>query len=521
MLRYLAGVTATNRAFRLTGIALFLAASILSVHAAWWNPFSARVPTNQTLRAGSSAPPKGVALEELFARVPPLRHDATGRWPMIAWKPFLRSATDASYEKGIALSPGEYRELGRRGLTQAIRFDRNMIPMALALQKAGCRVIVVQGEGGAGPGAEAPDASHRLDDGFQPRGATSPCPMLLEGWRNHADKTRELLRTFKARGVTLDAVWLDSETQPLSSEDQWDQARHCSRCRELFPESVLATPAAYRAFIGPFRQDLQSAYLAAPVREAYPKCLVANWGVVYATPEIPTSGYWGNVAYSPRSAGLFTALNPVAYGNDTIYGDYWRSAWPDPERTPLDQEHMDRLYTHVMLAQFSQNAAIAQKWAPEKSSVPWVCRYCPDTGNSRVPALSRPRYREILRHLWLRGADTMQIFNPYREAQPEAALDEIADAVQVYDEMLAHREFLERGVILNTEIPATAGEAAIWSGLRLPDRALVRAFSPGSAPVAATVQPWPGGPVFTLAAPPEGDTYMLSTNGTQTRLPAE
>lgn len=466
-------------------------------------------------------PPPG-GPEGFLARVPPLRHDASGRWPMIAWAPFRASSNDDSYTRGKPLSPMFYRELARRGFTQAIPLDKAYIPMARAIQQAGSRVIVLDGEAGNGPGAEQAGALHQFDSGYTlKQGVVSPCPLLLAGWNNHANRTRALLQKFKKSGVTLDAVWLDFETQPWSGPDQWEQARHCRRCRDLFPEPVLATAEAYRAFIGRFRQDVMSAYLAAPILEVFPKCLVANWGVVYSTADTPTPGYWRNATYSPRSAGLFTALNPVAYGNNTIYDDYWRAAWPAAGPPPLDQAHMDRLYTAVMLGQMSANAANAQQWAPEKACVPWVCRVCPERGAPGVPDLSRPRYREILRHLWLRGATSMQIFNPAREGQAESSLDELADAVQVYDEMLAYREFLDRGDILNTTVPPAASEAVLWSGLALADQALVRAFSPGPAATSVTVKPWPEGPAFTLEAPREGATYRLSAGGTLIRLPTD
>ena len=58
-----------------------------------------------------------------------------------------------------------------------------------------------------------------------------------------------------------------------------------------------------------------------------------------------------------------------------------------------------------------------------KQCFPWVARYCPDVGDGTVPILSRPRYREILRHIWLRGADAMQIFNAHRKDRPEIATE--------------------------------------------------------------------------------------------------
>jgi hypothetical protein len=179
---------------------------------------------------------------------------------------------------------------------------------------------------------------------------------------------------------------------------------------------------------------------------------------------------------------------------------------------------MDRLYTQVMLGQVSRNAENADRWAPEMWCVPWVCRYCPDLGDKTVPVLSRPRYREILRHIWLRGADSMQLFNPPRPGRPGLCIEEVEDAVSVYDEMLAFREFMDGGTILNAALPAATDDGAIWSGMRKGDRAVIRAFTQGTGTVVCTVKPWPDHPAIALAAPPEGATYLVSTDGALIRV---
>jgi hypothetical protein len=93
------------------------------------------------------------------------------------------------------------------------------------------------------------------------------------------------------------------------------------------------------------------------------------------------------------------------------------------------------------------------------------------------------------------------------------ALEEVEDAVSVYDEMLAYREFLDEGTVLNTAIPLAVDEGAIWSGLKKDNRAVIRAFTQGPAPVPFTVRPWAGGPEISLLAPPGGATYLVSADG--------
>ena len=172
---------------------------------------------------------------ELLKRIPPLRHDAAGRLQFITWTPFRMSEKDDSYEHGKPLPEEMYRELGKRGLTQMIPPREQYIPMALALQKAGLKVVMVEGSGGNGPAGDVPDALHHLPVNF-PRDPDLPagqphyaCPLLFEGWRRSADHTREVMNKFKAAGVTVDAVWLDWENEPWGGKSQWREAAACSR----------------------------------------------------------------------------------------------------------------------------------------------------------------------------------------------------------------------------------------------------------------------------------------------------
>ena len=82
-----------------------------------------------------------------------------------------------------------------------------------------------------------------------------------------------------------------------------------------------------------------------------------------------------------------------------------------------------------------------------------MVRWCPDINDPKIPLMSREAYRESLRHMWLRGVDGMQIFQPLRPGYQHIVKGEVYDAVEVYDEMVEHREFLERGEILCADVP--------------------------------------------------------------------
>jgi len=452
------------------------------------------------------------SVEAVFRHVPPLLHEHAGRLPMITWPSFCQGTNDAAFERGEPLPPEVYRELERRGLTQRLRLSTNYVSMAVAMQAAGAKVVFVEGWALNGPYELGPDPLHKLPAGFKPAAADRhyACPTLTEGWAKKADEIRATLRAYKSAGVKVSGVWLDWEIEPLDwSPGRWEQARACARCQSLLPRGTLDSAQNYSAFIQDFRAALFSAYVAAPALEVYPGIPVTDWGAVVSTPDIPTLSYWGNRRLSPRDLGLFTAANPVAYGNTIYYEFHWTTNWG----YPLDVPHMDRLYTHVMLSQVSLNAANMKRSVPWKFCIPWVCRYCPDLEDEKVPILSRERYREILRHIWLRGADSMQIFNEPRPKHPEIYLEELEDAVAVYDEVLAYRLFLEHGVLMNTTIPKVTDNGAIWSGLRLENEALIRGFTQNAKPVSFTITPWSDGPAVELTAPPRGQTWRLVRDG--------
>ena len=449
-------------------------------------------------------------LETLLQRIPPLKHDATGRWPMVTWEYFATKDAPQGFDKGIPLSPEMYRELAKRGLAQAIRMKEQCIPLALAMQQAGVKVIVMEGGGGDVQKTYMKDGQHQFPADYKPKDEVHGCPLLLAPWHTMAQELRGRLQKFKDAGVTIDAAWMDWEHEPWWMEDEWQQSRHCLRCQQLFPPGVLDDHARYRAYIIRLRQQLYSAYLAAPILEYYPKCSVTNWTQLHSSPELPNQSFGGGTRFPPMDIGLFTASNPVAYGDDTIYKTHWDKVWGAKNKVPLDGPHMDRVYTWVMLTEISRDAAVAASWAPEKRSIPWVARYCPDDEDVKVPIMSRERYREVLRHLFLRGAQTLQIFNANRPKTPNIETEEVEDAVAIYDEMLAYRPFLDHGTVMCTEVPAAPSDAPIWSGLQLDNTALIRAFTQGQKTARLTFTPWKDAPAVTLDAPPQGATYLLT-----------
>ncbi|HWB61526.1 MAG TPA: hypothetical protein VG733_18735 [Chthoniobacteraceae bacterium] len=473
----------------------FLLAASLSI-------FSARA--EPPLYAEQKTPIKNFSwIDEIRKNVPVLKHDRGDMLPMILWVP----------DPGPAdlQAPEYYKDLLARGLTEHIDLDEQMIPIAQALKAAGSPIIMMKGRGGtwpaelAGdPGATPPgdpkEWQHQFDAGFTPKEPAHACPALLTGWALNARHARATLQKFKDAGLTVDAVWMDWEGDPIGGAERYEQALHCARCRATLPPEALASARNFSDYSWRRYMDLGGAYLAAPVLEVFPDCSVTNWRVTVSTKERPVRN-WEDVPYGPVVPPFFTASNPVAYGN-TVSWTLWKPQYK------LDREHVDQFYTYLLLNETSDDAANRLIWTPERKSVPWVCRWWPDDPNPKIPIMSRERYREVLRHLWLRGIIGMQIFNPQRDGFEEIAVTEVADTVAVYDEMLAYKEFIQNGTPIGLDLPKIQDSGVVWSGLRWGDKAIVRAFKQGSGKEAVTIEPWKGSKI-TLTAPAEGKTWQL------------
>lgn len=439
----------------------------------------------------------------LVKHIPPLRHARGQRWPMIMWE-------GGTFDP----QPKEtYQALLARGLTQHIQLDAKMLSTAKALQAAGSPVIMVQGAGGSWPAelAGAPELwAHQFTNAFKTTGHLRPCLAIFTGWAINADKVRATLRQFKEAGVTVQAVWMDWEGDPLFQGDAYIQAAQCRRCREILPTWVLASEDNFRRYSWRLYNDLIAAYLAAPVREIFPACSVANWNIVVTIGQ-PVLHWTCDKPISPGLPGMLTAMNPVAYGQTYYFTDYWKKEYP------LDMEHVDQFYTHLLLHEVTGNAVNAAAYAPEKEMIPWVCRWCPDNADPRIPVMSRERYREVLRHLWLRGVDGMQIFNPSRKGYEDMAVYEVADAVAVYDEMLEFKEYLDEGEPFGLDLPKAQDNGVLWSGRRRAQSAVVRVFKQGGGEAEIVVEPWPG-KKSRLQATDQGRTYLLKLDNNLVRV---
>ena len=99
-------------------------------------------------------------LPNIIAKVPALKNDNTGRMPMIAIEAFKLDKDDKSWQDAKPFPPEAILELKKRGLTQWIPPREQYIPFALALQKEGAGVIMMEGQAFNGPPDQAPTTMH-------------------------------------------------------------------------------------------------------------------------------------------------------------------------------------------------------------------------------------------------------------------------------------------------------------------------------------------------------------------------
>ncbi|MBF0399323.1 MAG: hypothetical protein HQL90_00995 [Magnetococcales bacterium] len=434
-------------------------------------------------------------LKIIRERIPPLTHERGKRWPLI-------------FIAGVGFEPlsvAEIRMLLERGITQHLELKSSAIAAARRLKEAGAPVILFDGRNGAWPYNLEKDKSqwaHQYPDALKvdEHWRDLPSPALFRGWAVAADQLRATLNRFRQEQIPVDAIWLDYENEP--SMANYFATILSPNSRALLPESALANEKAFRLYCRQLWVQLLSTYVAGPAREIFPRLSITNWVVTLSSVEQPVLD-WTNEPHPPMGPTLFTATNPIAYGIDTAFLALWQKEFV------LDQEHVDQFYTHILLRQISADSSNRQQQAPYMASIPWVGRWVADHPGKKVPIMSRERYREVLRHLWLRGIDGMQVFNPiHAQDRVGMAIAEVEDTTAVYNEMLGYREFLEKGTPINLNYPAIQSEGALWSGLRYQDEAIVRVFWQGTAIGLLEIEPWPGSKV-TLSNPLRGATYRL------------
>lgn len=454
--------------------------TVLRALAAAW--LLAATPAMVAVAQGAGHDDSGARLDWTalaIARLPVLENTRTGRWPLVLWR-----APDARDMDEAAI-----RHMLERGIAPTVKLQADYAEAARRIQTAGGPVIALEAAGGDWP--YDVDGESTTDGGIDPRD--------FSGWRRASESLREQLSAFADAGVVLDAAWLDYENAPVNLPLERVAAGAGS-----VPKAVSDDPGRFRVYRRQLWLSLLSAYVAAPLREFFPRISLTNWVVSASRPDAPLLD-WYNRPHPRTDIGLFTATNPIAYGSDIAF------AYSRPRGRPLDREAVDAIYTHILLRQVSADARARRLDAPHMESVVWVARWVRDILDRTYPVMSREAYREALRHIWLRGADAMMVFNPVRRGMQWMSVHEVEDAATVYREVLAFHDLLDTGEVMNVEVPPADGARVFWSGVRTDSRAVVRVTNRGDRVVELTLSPWPG-QVRHLSVEPGAQTYVLASD---------
>ncbi|MFC1681019.1 hypothetical protein ACFL1S_04390 [Pseudomonadota bacterium] len=422
-----------------------------------------------------------------------MTRELNSRWPLVLWRTI--PVDDISDEVAAMLLD--------RGLAPALPLQVSSINAAIILQASGVPVVLTAG---GGVGTSWPYDLERNEslwaykfDELPSAQTNTPVPTLFSGWSIAASQIRNIMASYREAGVTVDAAWLDYEGLPFQAN--YIDAVTSLNGKEYLPSASLANPRSFYHYTRRLWINLLSTYIAAPIREIYPKASVTNWLAVLSLPEYPARSWYGD-ALPMVGPTMFTATNPVAYGIDTAFNSLIKV------NSMTTQRDVDRAYTKILLRQVSADSYAINKIAPELNSVVWVARWVRDDPSKLTPMMSRSAYREALRHLWLRGVDAMHIFSPIRKGFTESAIQEIEDAVAVFDEMLEFNDFIEAGEIIQFNYGINNQNPVLWSGLRTENRAIIRSISFSGKTESIAVKPWIGEEI-TLEVPNEGATFVL------------
>ncbi len=443
-----------------------------------------------------------------FARViQPMQHALPPRLPIFLWnwplprgERLVKMREDGSLRQAI-------ETMAARGIVPTVEMGWDWTPegaMALAqtLQEAGQPVFLLWpwlpgGEEALYPPetllAEGPDATQ----GNKTR--KWPC-LPLYSVKESRRLLIEDLNKYKAAGIEVAGMWFDYEALPHPWNGCYQAQTASAECRKHYPPGVLDSWLSFVSYAYDLRSRVMVEALVEPVHEVFPQAIVANYGEVASSAAVPFE------EIRPPWKCEQDALMPSAYANTRYLAHRFKDA------EAVTPEQADRFYFRNLLVTVS--SANANK-RPGQLSIPYLSRFCPDDPNPKYRlGMSSPAYRELVRHLLLRGSDGLYLFNlGFKEEVVSArdSLESVEDARAAYDELLTWREFLDRGQPMCFDCPA-APDAVIWSGLRLEDRCLVRTFTFAAERQRAIVEVFPGIHVQ-LEAPPTGATYLVNKQG--------
>jgi hypothetical protein len=315
---------------------------------------------------------------------------------------------------------------------------------------------------------------------------------------------RQQLQPFQQAGVHLSGVWFDDERSPYPWWPAWQAEKADPRNQALYPAGVLNDWYKWNQYVDQLRSTLINQAMVDPIHQMFPGTVVGNFGETPSSAQTPFVDEVGSPA-EPHSIGTTDAAMPVYYVGGIPAAQYLKTG------QVLTQATSDGVYFQNVIS--SMDSLVPN--AAGKLVVPYASAMMP---GAPYP-ISTATYKEMLRHLWLRGANSMFLFGlayPGAEVDQAPALQQIEAARSVYDEMLTYRPFLDQGTPMNLANPSVTGTTPTWSGLKLGNQALVRTYSVDGQGTQVTVNAF--GQNLVLDAPRAGATYLITQGGAVTRV---
>jgi hypothetical protein len=310
------------------------------------------------------------------------------------------------------------------------------------------------------------------------------CPFTLDFRQPYIrEQVEYFVKAFKKADLDVDFVFADWEIDgPIEFNKAHDASKRCKRCCQNIKN--INDFDEFQKELRKIRCRLQRENYAEPIKLNFPGALIGNYGVY------PHNGhrYWydyyeyyvdGQPCLSDQRAKYrkwyhefdesgYTFAMPVVYT--------WRRIFDWYEYTDTDYR-----WFYNMLLVASNAGQHTPKEVPIISFVHWRTIESGDVAGKAMQ-FSEEKYQELLWHMLLRGTDTFFLWCGRQEATKEIKL-----VHQVYSEAQKYGEFLSAGIPINFNVPKQP--AAIISGLKLPDRVLVRRtdFTKTNDPVEITI----------------------------------
>ena len=442
--------------------------------------------------------------------VQPMQHSLQGHQPMVYWSLPMPTGDYAAMQVDGTLQSDVAQILARGFVPQLVISDTSDLATDVALgqtlQQAGVPVNVVF------PRDDLLEATLYQNSPVwitAPDGSTAG---TLRQWTalplgNPAAGeayVSSLLAPLKAAGVTVNQVMFDDESMP----NPWNgayEAQENPLLAPYYPPGTLSSYSQFEDYVLALRTQYEQQIMVNPVHALWPNAYVGNFNEADSSTANPW--YASNGTLMPaRTLGPTTLSLPGAYAGSRELVLY---------SSNITQANADHLYLRYLLRTVT---SALQNRQPFTRDIPFLSQI--DNAASPVPVneqlgMSTAQFQELLRHVWLRGADGQMIFTYTPSAA--LALPQVEAARSVFDELLGYGAFLTRGTPMNPGIPDLNSSGPIWSGLKMDNQCLIRTFTDAATDGTVTINAFPGINV-TLPAPTTGATFIVNSDGTFTRV---